>query len=282
VIEGRPSATAFRVAMRRAVHQLIDRPIVLDDPVALRILGSRGDEVRADPGKFNKTFFDRTLRATLVARSRVAEDELAASVKAGIRQYVVLGAGLDTFAYRNPFPDLRVFEVDHPATQAWKVRLLRGTGIPVPPSVTYVPVDFEKQRLPDELIAAGFDPSQPAWFGWLGVTFYLEPAAVFATLRDVHALAGPGGGIAFDYSINTSHLGLIKRFSIYLIARRVRKAGEPFKSSFKPDALVSELRAIGFSRVTDLTAAALDERYFKNRTDGLRAGAVVHIIVARR
>jgi len=282
VIEGRPSATAFRVAVRRAVHQLIDRPIVLEDPIALRILGSRADEVRADPGKFNKTLFDRTLRATLVARSRVAEDELAASVKAGIRQYVVLGAGLDTFAYRNPFPGLRVFEVDHPATQAWKIRLLRGTGIAVPPDVTFVPVDFERQRLPDELIRAGFDPAQPAWFGWLGVTFYLEPAAVLSTLRDVYALAGTGGGVAFDYSIDTSHLSLLRRFSIYLIGRRVRRAGEPFKSTFKPDLLVSQVREIGFSQVTDLTAAALDARYFKGRSDRLQAAAVVHKIVARR
>jgi methyltransferase (TIGR00027 family) len=282
MIEGRPSATAFRVAVRRAVHQLVDRPVVLDDPIALRILGSRAEELRADPGKYNKTTFDRTLRATLVARSRVAEDELKVSVDAGIRQYVVLGAGLDTFAYRNPYPGLRVFEVDHPATQAWKVRLLRGAGIVPPPGVSHVPVDFEEQRLPDELVKAGFDCSQPAWFGWLGVTFYLEPSAVLATLRDIHTLSGPGGGVAFDYSIGTSHLGWWQRFSAYLVARRVRKAGEPFKSTFDPPALVAALGAMGFSQVTDLTAARLDERYFPGRTDGLHAAPVVHIIVARR
>jgi methyltransferase (TIGR00027 family) len=260
----------------------VDRPVVLDDPIALRILGSRAEELRADPGKYNKTTFDRTLRATLVARSRVAEDELKVSVDAGIRQYVVLGAGLDTFAYRNPCPGLRVFEVDHPATQAWKVRLLRGAGIAPPPGVSYVPVDFEQQRLPDELAKAGFDSSQPAWFGWLGVTFYLEPSAVLATLRDIHALSGPGGGVAFDYSIGTAHLGWWKRFSVYLVARRVRKAGEPFKSTFEPSALVAQLGAMGFAQVTDLTAARIDERYFPGRTDGLHSAPVVHIIVARR
>ena len=217
-----------------------------------------------------------------MARSRVAEDELARSVAAGVRQYVVLGAGLDTFAYRNPFPDVRVFEVDHPATQAWKIRTLHENGIAIPSSVTFVPVDFETQRLPEALAAAGFDVHRPAWFGWLGVTFYLEPAAVMATLRDIYALAGSGGGVAFDYGTNPRGIGLFKRFSLYLLARRVRRAGEPFKSSFQPTLLQSDVRAIGFSDVTDLGPDDLNTRYFANRVDRLRVGSLVHILVARR
>jgi methyltransferase (TIGR00027 family) len=283
MIEGRPSRTALRVAIRRAAHQILDRPLVLDDPIALRIIGpSRAAELRLAPpdvSRFDR--FARTLRATLVARSRVAEDELSKSVAAGVRQYVVLGAGLDTFAYRNPFSDVRVFEVDHPASQAWKIKTLRENGIAIPDNVTFVPVDFERQRLPDALVTAGLVPGASAWFGWLGVTFYLERAAVMATLRDIHALAGPGGGVAFDYGIDPKGIGLLKRLSLYLVARRVRRAGEPFKSFFEPQALQADLRTLGFGAVVDLGPRALNDRYFSGRADHLHVGSLVHVVVAR-
>src|SRR5262249_34463279 len=176
----RPSATAYRVAMRRAAHQILDRPVVLDDPIALRIIGTRGaEQIRADPRRYDSSF-GRALRLFLVARSRCAEDALAAAVAAGVRQYVVLGAGVDTFAYRNPYASeqLRVFEVDMPATQAWKRDLLGRTRIGEPASLTFVPVDFERQALPEQLRAAGFREDQPACFSWLGVSMYLTRDAV--------------------------------------------------------------------------------------------------------
>ena len=141
MLTGQPSRTAHRVAVRRAAHQIWDHPRVFEDPVALRIIGP--DEAAAiSPAKPEETTFERHLRAFVVVRSRYAEEQLAEAVARGVRQYVVLGAGLDTFAYRNPFPDLKVFEVDHPATQAWKRRLLEAVAIPVPASLTFVAVDF--------------------------------------------------------------------------------------------------------------------------------------------
>src|SRR5271170_2255196 len=144
--EGTFSKTAHRVAIRRAAHQLLDQPRVLDDPLALRIIGSEAEAaLRSNPREDHA--FSRAFRAFMAVRSRFAEDELGRAVAHGVRQYVVLGAGLDTFAYRNAYPDLRVYEVDHPATQAWKREQLHAASIPIPQSLTFVPIDFERQTL---------------------------------------------------------------------------------------------------------------------------------------
>ena len=143
--ENLPSGTAQRVAMRRAAHQLLDDPKVFDDPVALRIIDKESaSALQADPHQFEATPLSPYLRAFVAARSRYAEDELALGVQRGVSQYVILGAGLDTFAYRNPYPEgvLRVFEVDHPATQTWKRARLEEMGIALPGDVTFAPVDF--------------------------------------------------------------------------------------------------------------------------------------------
>src|SRR4051794_25821746 len=161
--EAKPSRTAMRVAIRRAAHQLLDTPRVLEDPLAIPILGETATaELKARLSDQNGRV-SRAIRAFIVVRSRVAEDALAQAVSRGARQYVILGAGLDTFAYRNPFPPdkLRVFEVDHPATQAWKRRKLAEAGITVPPSVTYAPINFESQTLANGLTAAGWGRGTP-------------------------------------------------------------------------------------------------------------------------
>src|SRR5580692_2940260 len=184
--EGKFSRTAQRVAIRRAAHQLLDEPKVLDDPLALRIIGTEAAAaLRSDPKEDHA--FARAFRAFMAARSRFAEDELARAVASGVSQqrvtqYVILGAGLDTFAYRNPHPGLRVFEIDHPATQAWKREQLDTAGIPIPPSLTFVPVDFEQQSLAAGLQHCGFNTTAAAFFSWLGVTPYLTHAACRATL----------------------------------------------------------------------------------------------------
>jgi methyltransferase (TIGR00027 family) len=279
---GRPSGTALRVALRRAAHQLLDDPRVLDDPMALRIVGDEASALRADPGAYDRTTFDRAMRAFLVARSRVAEDGLAAAVAAGVRQYVVLGAGLDTFAYRNPYPDVRVFEVDAPATQAWKRSCLAAGGIDRPASLAFVPVDFERQALTDELRRAELDTDRPVWFSWLGVTPYLAPEAVVATLRDIAQLARDGGGVAFDYGVDSSSLTYRQRAVVAVLRSRVRRVGEPFKSAFRPSTLAATLATIGFRRVVDLDADALNARYFASRRDRLRVGSIGHVVVAHR
>jgi methyltransferase (TIGR00027 family) len=162
--EGQPSKTAFGVARRRAVHQVLDHPpLVLNDPVAVPILGPQAAaEIAADAEKHNNPFA-LAMRAFMVARSRYAEDHLAEAVAQGVTQYVVLGAGLDTFAYRNPHSHLNVFEVDFPATQQWKRDLLARAAIEIPPSLTFVPVDFERQTLTDGLAQIAFNFSEPAF-----------------------------------------------------------------------------------------------------------------------
>ncbi len=261
----------MRVAMRRAAHQLFDSPKVLVDPIALPIIGPEAAARLHAERNNHRSRVARNLRAFLVARSRFAEDELARAVERGVTQYVVLGAGLDTFAYRNPHGDFapRVFEVDYPATQEWKRQKLAAAGIAIPPSVTYAPVDFERQTLAEGLKLAGFDASKAAFFSWLGVTMYLTEEAVMATFGFI-ASSSPSGGIAFDYAVPRSSLNWVGRLALDALSRRVASAGEPFRTFFEPGAMAQQLQRIGFRRVEDLDADEINRRYFKNRADQLR------------
>jgi methyltransferase (TIGR00027 family) len=280
-MDQRPSATAWRVAQRRAAHQILDEPRVLEDPLALRIIGEKAAEaIRSGADGRGQSRFARYLRAFLVARSRYAEDALAAAVEKGIRQYVILGAGLDTSAYRNRLGGfLRTFEVDHPATQGWKRETLARTGIPIPDFLTFVPLDFESQTLPEGLRTAGFDPAQPAFFSWLGVVPYLRREAILTTLGFVGSLP-PGTAIAFDYGLPPSSLGFLPRLVYGLLARRVARAGEPFRTFFEPSELAAVLRGTGFRRVEDLGAGEINARYFAGRNDGLRVGTAGRLVSA--
>ena len=237
-----PSRTALRVALRRAAHQLYDSPIVFHDPIAVPILGSEYlPEVHRTATKLHKPF-SVALRAFLVARSRYAEDLLAQAVTNGITQYVLLGAGLDTFAYRNPHPNLHVFEVDHPATQAWKRDLLHQSGIPIPPNLTYAPVDFEHQSLPTQLLAAGFNPHAPTLFASLGVVPYLTLPAFRATINFI-ATQPPGTGVVLDYGQPRRVLPFFEQLAHDSLASRVALAGEPFQLFFTPAEIAAELAA---------------------------------------
>ncbi len=283
MIDARPSRTAYRVAQRRAAHQLLDHPPVLDDPIAVPILGSEAAaRIQANPAELDQTRFDRHLRTFLAVRSRFAEDHLDAARDAGVGQYVVLGAGLDTFAYRQrrTDPPLKIWEVDHPATQAWKRELLATAGIAVPPNVRYVPVDFERDRLEDALAREGFDVRAGAVFAWLGVTPYLTRAAIDATLRYIAGAAGRMGGVAFDYALSRSALTPIQQAVFDAFAARVAAAGEPFQSTFEPDALAHDLRSFGFARVEDASPEQLNARYLADRADGLRLGGMGHMMWA--
>jgi len=273
-VEGRPSRTAYRVAVRRAHHQLADRPLVLDDPIVLRLVdGSEApDDSRAG----------RLLRAFIVARSRLAEDVVAEAVRNGVRQYVVLGAGLDTFAYRNPWPELRVFEVDFPATQAWKRTRLRVAEVPEPPTVTFAPVDFERQTLADGLARSEFNATRPSVFSWLGVVPYLTRDAVHETFAFV-GLLPPPTAIVFDYAPSPSTMMPAARAAFEALAARVAAAGEPFRSTFDPQDLARELRGAGFSAIDDWGADQINAQYFAHRSDGLQvggAGRLVRAVVA--
>jgi len=283
VIPAQPSRTAWRVALRRAAHQLIDVPPVLVDPIAIPILGPEtAAMLRENPSRFETGRYSTHLRAFLAARSCFAEGQLAAARRAGITQYIVLGAGLDTSAYRNPDPDgpLRVWEVDHPATQAWKRQLLADATIPIPDSLTFVPVDFERETLASALDASGFDPAGGAVFSWLGVVPYLSEAAIMATMGYVSSVTRHGGGIAFDFAIPFERLPLMQRLAFQAMAANVRAAGEPWKTFFDPDTLSASLRRLGFTIAHVATPAAINARYFAGRADKLAVSGMGHLMWA--
>ena len=209
----------------------------------------------------------------MAARSRYAEDRLAEAVASGVAQYVILGAGLDTFAYRNPFPALRVFEVDFPATQAWKRAMLAEAGITSPENLTFVPLDFERKALAEGLAEAGLDAGRPAYFSWLGVVPYLTLDAVRATLSAIAQLP-TGTAVSFDYALAPETLSPRGRTAFDALARRVASAGEPFQLFFTAQTMEAELRRAGFHRFEQLDSDHLNEIYFKNRADGLKLSAV--------
>ncbi|HWE86254.1 MAG TPA: class I SAM-dependent methyltransferase [Terracidiphilus sp.] len=266
---GKPSRTALRVAIRRAAHQLVDRPPVLDDPIAVRLIGSG---YKRDLERASHTVA-RDFRSFMAARSRYAEDHLAQAVAAGVRQYVVLGAGLDTFAYRNPFPQLHVFEVDFPATQEWKRWMLSEAGIGSPANLTSVALDFERQTLADGLRCAGFDAAAPAFFSWLGVVSYLTLDAFRATLAAIGSLAA-GSGIAFDYPAPPDTLTPQRRALFDRLAGRLAASGEPFRLFFMPEQIEAELRNAGFHRTEHADYDQLNQLYFRDRADGLKLSPV--------
>lgn len=286
VRQGMPSRSALGVASLRAVHQLLDEPLVLSDPIALPLLGASTEAaLRDDPFALNDPM-SRGLRGALVARSRFVEDELSRCVAAGVRQYLIVGAGLDTFAYRNPYRDegLRVFEVDHPGTQRWKQQLLAEASIVVPASLTFVAADFERDDLgSDDLASAlrqsGFRADQAACVSWMGVTMYLTADAVAATLRTVAGFAS-GSRLCFDYRVPVTMLNPVERVINEVMEQRIAALGEPWLSTFDPTHLRRQLLALGFSTAESATPEDLNARYFARRKDGLRTGGGVRIMCA--
>jgi methyltransferase (TIGR00027 family) len=261
--EGQFSRTALGAAGRRAAHQVVDGGRVFADPLALRILGPDADaavaEARANPAL-------RGLRLYVAMRSRFAEDAARRAIARGVRQIVVLGAGLDTFAYRvEPVEALRVYEVDHPATQAEKRRRLAAAGIAAPPHVVYAGCNFETESLADALAAAGFDAGRPSFFLWLGVVPYLTEPAIFATFAFIGALPG-GGEVVFDYSNPTATIdeGGWRR-GHEIVTARAAAAGEPLQSFLAAPALHEQLRELGFRSIEDLGPKEIAARFFPER-----------------
>lgn len=266
----RPSRTAQEVALYRAAHQLLDRPPVFDDPLALRILGRTTEaSLRANPPRGSRSH--DSVRAFIAARSRYAEDELAKAVARGVRQYVILGAGLDTFGYRNPHAaiGLRVFEVDHPATQAWKCQRLDEAGIAIPEWVTFAPVDLLGDAWIHGLRETGLGTDQPAFFAMLGVAIFIPEHALKHVLHVVASLA-KGSGIVFDYGMLAGSLSESQRAVREAAARSAAAIGEPFVTFLDPAELECDLREAGFTHIDDWGCTAINERYFGGRSDQLR------------
>jgi methyltransferase (TIGR00027 family) len=264
-----PENTAVRVALWRALHLEIDSPPhVLEDAVGLKI-AAPDDAWRSRP---DMSPFTRPFRASILARARFIEDLVAEQAARGVEQYVILGAGLDTFAQRRPeiAAGLRVFEIDQPGPQAWKRQRLVELGLGVPSFLLLVPVDFEAgDGWWERLVASGFDTARPAVVASTGVSMYLTKEAIMATLRQVAALA-PGSTLAMSFMLPIELTDPEVRPGIERAAAGARASGTPFISFFTPAEMLALAREAGFRKVEHVSAAALAERYFANRTDGLR------------
>lgn len=271
-----PSRTAHAAAAHRAVHQVLENGRIFADPLAVRILGEDAGTLVRDA---EQNPHRRAMRLFIAVRTRFAEDALAAAVGPGVRQLVVLGAGLDTYAYRGPMRDrLRMFEVDHPVTQDWKRRLLAEAGIPIPGTLTFAPVDFERQILGEALAAAGFDPAERTFFTWLGVVPYLAEETAFATLRYISGLPG-GAEVVFDYSNPPDSLPAEMRAVHEARAAHVAEIGEAWVSYFESDALGARLTTLGLTGIEDLGPPEIVARYFPER-GGSAPGKGGHVVRA--
>jgi methyltransferase (TIGR00027 family) len=273
---GQASRTAIGAAGHRAAHQVLEHGFVFTDPLALAILGQDADEAimlaKEKPER-------RPLRLFIAMRSRFAEDSARRAINEGVRQILVLGAGLDTFAYRVQPPDeLKVFELDHPATQREKRRRLADASIAEPAHVAYVAHDFERGSMTEALKAGGLDPNRRTFVLWLGVTFYLTEDAVFATLAELAQLP-EGCEVVFDYA-NPPHKieeEVTQNFH-RAMAERVAASGEPFRCFFESEHLHADAHRLGFIEIEDLDRAALVSRYLPNTPVAPRPGPGGHVV----
>ncbi|ROS38376.1 methyltransferase (TIGR00027 family) [Amycolatopsis thermoflava] len=275
-----PDHTAVRVALWRAMHLDVDAPPpVFRDDIGLR-LAAPGDDWRRRPDMDPDA--TRSFRAGVVARARFVEDLVLDEAGRGAGQYVVLGAGLDSFAQRRPELGgrLRVFEIDQPGTQAWKRRRLAELGYPVPDWLRLVPVDFEAgQSWLDRLVAAGFDPGRPAVVASTGVSMYLAKETTAATLRQIAGLA-PGSTLAMTFLLPVELLDHADRPGLQASTRGARNSGTPFVSFYTPAEMLTLAREAGFAHVRHVPGSALADRYFTGRPDGLRPSSGEDFLVA--
>ncbi len=268
--------SAWRVALRRAAHQLVDSPVVFHDPYAVPLLGRDGAEaLRRTPstqGRAKPRQWSGSLRAFVVARSLYAEACLAAAYNEGTRQYCLLGAGLDTFVLRNPWPDLLVFELDQPPVGQWKAKLLHEAGL-----------HASCERIEGNLVDTPWPPGsmdlrQPALFAMLGVAPFLPPETLRLVLERIRRFP-PGSAIVFDYRLPRSALGTDEQRQFDSLQTRATAKGEPFSEGWTPDALAAALGS--YARVEDMDCAALNARYFAAQLDGLAIrGTAARLILA--
>ncbi len=274
-----PSRTALMVARQRAAHQVLDHGSILCDPFAMKILG----EDEKDVLQFaNQNPLGSIGRLFTTARSRIAEDALSGAVERGVRQVVILGAGLDTFALRNPHgaQQIRIYEVDHPATQAWKREHLAEAHIAIPPWLIFVPVDFERDDVGERLVAAGFQQNSPAFFTWLGVVPYLTRDAIGRTLDYMSSIQN--SEVVFDYmepaGASSEEVKQLEKER----AEQLKKMDERPDSRFEPAGIASILRSHGFRAIEDISFQEIASR-FGGGVQGLAPGQLgVHVVHAKR
>ena len=271
------SRTALMVARQRAAHQVLDHGSILNDPFAMKILREDEKDVLQFANAHPLASIGRLFNA---ARSRIAEDALGEAVERGIRQIVVLGAGLDTFALRNPHSerDLRIYEVDHAATQAWKRERLAEAQLALPPSLVFVPVDFERDDLGERLAVAGFERNASAFFTWLGVVPYLTREAIGSTLDYMASLEN--SEVVFDYMEPPQAFSEELKELVAKRTEQLEKMDERWASRFEPAGLAALLRSHGFCDIEDIDFQEIRSR-FGGAVQGLAAGqAGLHVVHA--
>lgn len=274
-----PDHTAIRVALWRALHVLIDPPPhVLTDEIGEKLVGEKDWRQRQDMGPD----FSKSMRASVVGRARFIEDLVEERLKQGVTQYVILGAGLDTFAQRRPevASRIQIFEIDQPETQAWKQKRLRETGYSLPDWLHFVPVDFEAgQSWWEQLVASGFDAQKPAIVVSTGVSMYLTRETNFATLQQLAKLA-PGSAFAMTFMLSLDLLEGQEKAIMEFVMKRAAESGTPFLSLFSPDDIVALAKQAGFKNAQYVSAKDIYQRYFAQRSDGLNAGNAEAFLVA--
>jgi methyltransferase (TIGR00027 family) len=297
--EGRVSRTALMTSFFRAYHYAHASPRIVEDSLAGTMLTAKERETIEGvllkglaqrhpewvrPGADRSTLIGHAMRdlpaiPIVLARARYAEDKLDEAMRDGVGQYVIIGAGLDTFALRRPELQerLRVIEIDHPATQAFKRRRLWEAGIAVPPNLHFGPADLERECIEGVLSRMSYDRTKPAFFSWLGVTMYLTGDAIMETLRSLGDSAAAGSHLVFDYLDRSIFEPENQSYASSRVSEFVRRQGEPLISGFDPSTLGAELIPLRFRLLEDLGPAGLEERYCKDRADGLRPGQFSHV-----
>jgi methyltransferase (TIGR00027 family) len=273
-----PSRTALMIARQRAAHQLLDHGAILDDPLAIKMLREEEKDVLQFANKHPLASIGRLFTA---ARSRLAEDALSRAVEDGVRQIVILGAGLDTFALRNPLSErqIRIYEVDHPATQLWKRQRLADAQIALRPWLIFVPVDFERDDAAEKLAAAGFQQNPPAFFTWLGVVPYLTQDTIGRTLDYISSVQN--SEVVFDYLEPPEAFSDELRQLEKARAEQLEKIGERSDTRFEPDEIAAILRTHGFSAIEDTNYQEIASR-FGHAVQGLAPGHLgAHVVHAK-
>lgn len=290
------SLTALLTAYVRAYHAKYDSPKIFDDFLAYKLFTEEEFIQMGQNLAESLKFFDpeyaascpdqstalahviQTMMSPTLSRSRYTEDTLESALQQGVRQYVILGSGMDTFAFRRPelLKQLQVFEVDHPATQTFKRNRIDELGWEYPPQLHFVPVDFTKDHLPSALKLSSYNPQALSFFSWLGVSLYLSRDVVFDTLRTIANLTSPGSIIIFDY-IDTDAFSPEKSTKrAQLLQDIVKRVGEPIKAGLNPSTLAEDLKSLGWLLKENLSPFEIEKRYFQGRTDEYHAFDHMH------
>jgi methyltransferase (TIGR00027 family) len=268
MLPGQPSRTLLRSAIRRAAHQLLDNPVIFSDPIVVNLVPEASEQTIRDTLNDAHAPEPKLFRLWFAMRSRFAEDRLAEATARGVRQYVMVGAGLDTFPWRQPdfAKDMQIFAADHPASLAWTQARLRERGLAKPSNLTYVPVDLEDRRLGEQLAACGFEPQTASFCSALGVMQYLTGDAVDALLRFVSALQ-TGSEIVFSFAPPDDELDGKDLSAAINGVSRTAALGEPWKSRLRSSDLVDRLTRFGFREIYHLSPELAQQRYLADRHD---------------